>query len=150
MTGFRTFVNLAAGPADSGHWRTARPLHWHSMPCGVVTKYTHPHQEEGLTVLAGEVRFNPRRRGTRGPHERDGRCPRRGVPHSERNPGSAQITAVIELRPVLRARDLHQAFAGLVADGRTRPRGHRGTRSSSAREDPVERETVSRPVRSND
>lgn len=133
MTGFRTFVNLAAGPADSGHWRTARPLHWHSMPCGVVTEYTHPHQEERLTVLAGEVRFTLGGEGRVAPTSETVVVPV-GRPSFRGKPGSAQIMAVIELRPVLRARDLHQAFAGRVADGRTRPGGHRGTRSGSARE----------------
>ena len=46
-----------------------------------------------------------------------------GVPHSEGNPGPAEITGVVELRPALHAKELHEAFAGPVADGKTTPRG---------------------------
>jgi hypothetical protein len=46
-----------------------------------------------------------------------------GVPHSEGNPGPAEIQAVVELRPALRSKQWHEALAGLVADGKTTPRG---------------------------
>jgi hypothetical protein len=46
-----------------------------------------------------------------------------GVPHSEGNPGPGEIEGIVELRPALRAKELHEAFAGLVADGKTTPRG---------------------------
>ena len=46
-----------------------------------------------------------------------------GVPHCEGNPGAAEIDGVVELRPALRAKELHGAFAGRVADGRTTPKG---------------------------
>jgi hypothetical protein len=45
------------------------------------------------------------------------------MPHSEGNPGPAEIQAVVELRPALRSRQFHEAVAGLAADGRTTPRG---------------------------
>jgi hypothetical protein len=37
-------------------------------------------------------------------------------------PGPAEIEGIIELRPALHAKELHEAFAGLVADGKTTPR----------------------------
>ncbi len=46
-----------------------------------------------------------------------------GVRHSEGNPGSAEIQAVVELRPALRSKEFHEAVAGLAADGKTTPRG---------------------------
>ncbi len=46
-----------------------------------------------------------------------------GVPHSEGNPGPAEIEGVVELRPALRTKEWHEALAGLVADGKTTPRG---------------------------
>jgi len=55
-----------------------------------------------------------------------------GVPHSEGNPGPAEIEGIVELRPALRAKELHEALAGLVADGKTTPGARRATRSSSA------------------
>jgi hypothetical protein len=45
-------------------------------------------------------------------------------PHQEeRNPGAAEVTAVVELRPALRSKEFHEAVAGLAADGRTTLRG---------------------------
>jgi hypothetical protein len=46
-----------------------------------------------------------------------------GVPHSEGNPGPAEIEGIVELRPALRTKEWHEALAGLVADGQTTPRG---------------------------
>jgi hypothetical protein len=46
-----------------------------------------------------------------------------GVRHSEGNLGSVEIAGVVELRPALRSKEFHEAVAGLVADGRTTPRG---------------------------
>ena len=46
-----------------------------------------------------------------------------GVPHSEGNPGTTDIEGIVELRPALRAKEWHEALAGLVADFATTPRG---------------------------
>ncbi len=46
-----------------------------------------------------------------------------GVPHSEGNPGPGEIEGIVELRPALRTKEWHEALAGLVADGKTTPRG---------------------------
>jgi hypothetical protein len=46
-----------------------------------------------------------------------------GVPHSEGNPGPGEIEGIVELRPALLTKEFHEALAGLVADGKTTPRG---------------------------
>jgi Cupin domain len=46
-----------------------------------------------------------------------------GARHSEANRGSVAVEGVVELRPGLRARKFHEAFAGLAADGKTTSRG---------------------------
>ena len=46
-----------------------------------------------------------------------------GVPHSVGNPGPAEIDAIVEYRPALRAKEFHEAVAGLAADGKTTPAG---------------------------
>ena len=46
-----------------------------------------------------------------------------GVPHSEGNTGSGDVNGVVELRPALQTKEFHEALAGLVADGKTTPRG---------------------------
>ena len=46
-----------------------------------------------------------------------------GVPHSEGNPGTEDIEGIVELRLALRAKEWHEALAGLVADFPTTPRG---------------------------
>ncbi len=56
-----------------------------------------------------------------------------GVRHSESNPGSVAIEGVVELRPALHTKEMHEAFGGLGSEGKTTPEGHRRIRSSSAR-----------------
>jgi quercetin dioxygenase-like cupin family protein len=128
MTRFRPFFNPATGEwieytaiAKDSDGELVR-FNWRSVPGGVITEHIHPHQEERFIVLAGEARF------TLGGEERVAGAGETiivpaGVRHSEGNPGPAEIEAVVELRPALRTKQLHEAFAGLVADGRTTARG---------------------------
>ena len=46
-----------------------------------------------------------------------------GVRHSEANAGSAPVEGTVELRPALHTRQMHEAFAGLAAEGKTTQRG---------------------------
>ena len=92
------------------------------MPGGVITEHIHPHQEERFTIMAGEAHFTLNGREARGPSGRDDRRAA-GVPHSEGNAGPVEIEGVVELRPALQTKELHEALAGLVADGKTTPRG---------------------------
>ena len=136
-TGFRPFFNPATGEwitytatAEDNGGQLVR-FTWRSVPGGVITEHVHPRQEERFTILAGEAHFT-----LNGQHHVAGAGETiivpAGVPHSEGNPGPGEIESIVELRPALHAKELHEAFAGLVADGKTAPRAHRATRSSSA------------------
>jgi quercetin dioxygenase-like cupin family protein len=128
MIGFRPFFNPA-----TGEWITYTAIaadsdgqlvrfNWRSVPGGVITEHIHPHQEERFTIIAGEAHF------TLGGEQRVATAGETivvpaGVPHSEGNPGPGEIEGVVELRPALLTKEFHEALAGLVADGKTTPRG---------------------------
>jgi mannose-6-phosphate isomerase-like protein (cupin superfamily) len=123
---FRPFFNPATGEwieytaiAADNYGQLVR-FSWRSMPGGVITEHIHPRQEERFTILAGEAHFNGEQR-IAGPGETI--VVPAGVPHSEGNPGPGEIEGVVELRPALRAKEFHEALAGLVADGKTTSRG---------------------------
>lgn len=128
MTSFRSIFNAATGEwieftatAEDTDGQLVR-FNWRSVPGGVITEHVHPHQEERFIITAGEAHF------TLDGEERVARAGETivvpaGVRHSEGNPGSAEIQAVVELRPALRSKQWHEALAGLVADGKTTPRG---------------------------
>src|ERR1700743_2381321 len=128
VTGFRPFFNPATGEwitytaiAEDNHGQLVR-FTWRSVPGGVVTEHIHPRQEERFTILSGEAHF------TLNAQERIARAGDTvivpaGVPHSEGNPGPAEIEGVVELRPALRAKELHESFDGVAADGTTTHRG---------------------------
>ena len=125
---FRPFFNPATGEwitytavAADNHGQLVR-FSWRSVPGGVITEHIHPGQEERFTILAGEAHF------TLNGKEHVARAGETvivpaGVPHSEGNPGPAEVHGIVELRPALRAKEFHEALAGLVADGKTTPRG---------------------------
>src|SRR5450755_235685 len=125
---FRPFFNPATGEwitytaiAADNHGQLVR-FNWRSVPGGVITEHIHPHQEERFTIMAGEAHF------TLGGEQRVATAGETivvpaGVPHSEGNPGPGEIEGVVELRPALLTKEFHEALAGLVADGKTTPRG---------------------------
>jgi quercetin dioxygenase-like cupin family protein len=124
---FRPFFNSATGERitytalgeDSGGQLVR--FTWRSVPGGVVTEYVHPGQEERFTILAGQAHFTINgQHQTAGPGET---VVPAGVPHSEGNPGPAEIDGIVELHPALHTKEWHEALAGLVADGKTSPRG---------------------------
>jgi quercetin dioxygenase-like cupin family protein len=126
--GFRPFYNPATGEwitytavAEDNSGQLVR-FTWRSVPGGVITEHIHPHQEERFTILTGQAHFTLNGQDhVAGPGETV--VVPAGVPHSEGNPGPGEIEGIVELRPALRAKELHEAFAGLVADGKTTPRG---------------------------
>jgi len=127
-TGFRPFFNPATGEwvtytaiAADSHGQLVR-FNWRSVPGGVITEHIHPRQEERFTIIAGQAHFtlNGEQR-VAGPGETI--VVPAGVPHSEGNPGPGEIEGVVELRPALHTKEWHEALAGLVADGKTTPRG---------------------------
>jgi mannose-6-phosphate isomerase-like protein (cupin superfamily) len=111
--------------------RAARSL-WYVAPALSATskafrsslsdEHVHPHQEERFTIIAGEAHFtvNGEERVV-GPGETI--VVPVGVRHSEANPGSVEIEGVVELRPALHSKEMHEAFAGLGAEGKTTSRG---------------------------
>lgn len=46
-----------------------------------------------------------------------------GVRHAESNRGTVTIEGVVELRPGLRSKEMHEAFGGLASEGKTTSRG---------------------------
>jgi mannose-6-phosphate isomerase-like protein (cupin superfamily) len=125
---FRPISNPATGeriqfmPTPENDSDDVVRFNWRSMPGGKIPEHIHPHQEEHFTIAAGEAHFIV-----------DGTpCVVKagetitvpiGVPHSEGNPGAVPIEGVVELRPALHTRQMHEAFAGLAAAGKTTDRG---------------------------
>jgi|SRR5271166_2693060 len=97
-------------------------FNWHSQPGGVIPEHVHPHQEERFIIATGEGHFV-----VDGEERVVGAGETivvpAGVRHSEANLGSVEIVGVVELRPALLARQFHETFAGLAADGKTTSRG---------------------------
>ncbi len=125
---FREFSNPATGesiqftsiPQDADE--DVLRLNWRSQPGGAITEHIHPHQLERFTITAGEAHFtvNGETRVVRAGETLDVPA---GVPHSESNQGSVEVTGTIELRPALGMKELFEAFAGLASEGKTTSRG---------------------------
>jgi mannose-6-phosphate isomerase-like protein (cupin superfamily) len=95
---------------------------WRSMPGGEITEHLHPHQEERFSITSGEAHFTlDGVERVVGPGAT--LVVPAGVRHAERNAGPGEIRGVVELRPALQTKEMHEAFAGLVADGATTSRG---------------------------
>ena len=128
MTSFRPFFNPATGEwieyttvAEDSNGELVR-FTWRSMPGGVISEHVHPHQEERFTIVSGEAAFTLDGKPITATAGETIVVPP-GVPHSEGNLGTVEITGVVELRPALHTKEFHEALAGLVADGRTTPGG---------------------------
>ncbi len=123
---FRPFVNPATGEwiqftASDGDEDVVR-FRWRSRPGGTITEHAHPHQEERFTIESGEAHFTVNGgEHVVGPGETI--VVPAGARHSECNPGSVEIEGMVELRPALHTREMHEAFAGLAAEGKTNARG---------------------------
>ena len=129
MTSFRPFFNAA-----TGEWITYTAIAEDSDgQLGALHLAQRPRRRDhrarpsppggALHHPGGRSPLHPRRREARGRTAGETIVVPAGVPHSEGNPGPAEIDGIVELRPALRAKELHEAFAGLVADGKTTPRG---------------------------
>ncbi len=125
---FRPFFNSSTGEwieytavAENGHGDLVR-FNWRSVPGGVITEHVHPHQEERFIIMDGEAHFTLNGEA-RVAKKGDTIVVPAGVPHSEGNTGSGDVNGVVELRPALQTKEFHEALAGLVADGKTTPRG---------------------------
>ncbi|MGO8862967.1 MAG: cupin domain-containing protein [Acidimicrobiales bacterium] len=125
---FRPFFNPATGErieftaiAEDNDGALVR-FNWASTPGGVITEHIHPHQEERFTIISGEAHFTLESEVHIAGAGETVVVPA-GVRHSEGNHGSVEIEGVVELRPALKSKEFHEAVAGLVADGKTTPRG---------------------------
>ncbi len=125
---FREFSNPATGEtitftatAQDGEEDLVR-FNWRSQPGGAITEHLHPHQEERFTIVTGEAHFtvNGNERIV-GPGETI--VVPIGVRHSESNRGAMPIEGIVELRPGLRSKEMHEAFGGLASEGKTTSRG---------------------------
>jgi quercetin dioxygenase-like cupin family protein len=124
---FRPFYNPATGEwiqytaiAEDNGGQLVR-FKWRAVPGGVIPEHIHPRQQEQFTIVAGEARF------TLNGQEHVARAGETvvvpaGVPHSV-SLGPAEVHGVVERLPALRAKEFHEALAGLVADGKTTPAG---------------------------
>jgi mannose-6-phosphate isomerase-like protein (cupin superfamily) len=136
-TGFRPFFNPATGEwveytaiAADSHGQLVR-FNWRSVPGGVITEHIHPRQEERFTIIAGQAHFtlNGEQR-VAGPGETI--IVPAGVPHSEGNPGPAEIEGVVEAPPGPAHQGMARGPRRAGADSKTTPRGAPKNRSSSA------------------
>jgi mannose-6-phosphate isomerase-like protein (cupin superfamily) len=113
-------IQFTAVPQGSGE--DVVRFNWRSLPGGAITEHVHPHQEERFTIVVGEAHFTlDGEKHVVGAGETI--VVPAGVRHSEANPGSVEIKGVVELRPGLRTKEMHEAFAGLAAEGKTTQRG---------------------------
>jgi len=126
--GFRPFFNAVTGEwvqytaieddSDGGFVR----FNWRAVPGGVIAEHIHPDQEERITISAGEAHFTLNGEEHLAQAGETIVVPA-GVPHSVGNTGTVDVEGVVERRPGLQAKEWHEALAGLVADGKTTPRG---------------------------
>ena len=124
--GYRTLINQGTGEqiqfiAAVGDEDVVR-FNWSSVPGGAIPEHTHPYQEERFMIDAGEANF------TLDGEQRvvgagEAITVPVGVRHSETNAGSVPVEGTVELRPALHTRQMHEAFAGLAAEGKTTSRG---------------------------
>jgi quercetin dioxygenase-like cupin family protein len=125
---YRLLVNSATGEAIQF---TTEPhdededvvrFSWRSTSGGAITEHIHPSQEERFHITAGEAHFIVEGE-TRVIGAGESIVVPAGTRHSEENRGSSEVSGVVELRPALKTRAMHEAFAGLAAEGKTTSRG---------------------------
>ena len=97
-------------------------FNWRSAPGGAIPEHVHPHQQERFTIVSGEAHFKLEG-GERAIGAGESIVAAAGVRHAEENRGSVEVVGVVELRPALHSRQMHEAFAGLAADGMTTASG---------------------------
>jgi quercetin dioxygenase-like cupin family protein len=125
---YRVLVNSATGETIQF---TAQPpgededvvrFNWHSRPGGAITEHIHPLQEERFNITAGQAHFVlDGETRVLGPGETI--ILPRATRHSEENRGTTEVSGIVELSPALKTRQMHEAFAGLAAEGKVTPRG---------------------------
>lgn len=128
MSGYLPFFNPATGEEiqyEVTERETAGALtryRWCSAPGGRIVAHLHPLQEEIFFIERGIAHFRV------DGEERIARPGDRivipkGAVHEEWNSGPEVVTGFVELRPALRSRALHEALAGIAAEGKADGRG---------------------------
>ena len=122
MTSFAPYFNPGTGEeieylvtAEESNGELVR-YRWKSVAGARIPEHMHPHQEERFTSESGVPHF------TLGGSERVGAPGETivipaGTWHAEWNPGSEDVTGVVELSPAMESKELHEMFAGMVNDG---------------------------------
>ena len=136
---YRPLINSATGETiqfiaqPPGEDEDVVRFSWRSKPGGEITEHIHPLQEERFNITAGQAHFVlDGETRVLGPGETI--TVPAGTRHSEENRGSTEVVGTVELRPALKTREMHEAFAGLAAEGKTTPK--RSTQEpASARRD---------------
>ncbi|MCW3018303.1 MAG: Cupin 2, conserved barrel [Solirubrobacterales bacterium] len=125
---YRSLVNSATGETiqfmaqPPGEGEDVVRFNWQSKPGGEITEHIHPVQEERFNITAGQAHFVlDGETRVLGPGETI--TVAAGTRHSEENRGSTEVSGTVELRPALKTREMHEAFAGLAAEGKTTSRG---------------------------
>jgi quercetin dioxygenase-like cupin family protein len=125
---YRVLVNSATGETiqfttqPQGEDEDVVRFKWHSKPGGAITEHIHPLQEERFNITAGQAHFVlDGETRVLGPGEAI--IVPAGTRHSEENRGSTEVSGIVELRPALKTREMHEAFSGLAAEGKTTLRG---------------------------
>jgi quercetin dioxygenase-like cupin family protein len=125
---YRPLINSATGETiqfiaqPPGEDEDVVRFSWRSKPGGEITEHIHPLQEERFNITAGQAHFVlDGETRVLGPGETI--TVPAGTRHSEENRGSTEVVGTVELRPALKTREMHEAFAGLAAEGKTTPRG---------------------------
>jgi quercetin dioxygenase-like cupin family protein len=125
---YRALVNSATGETiqfttqPAGDEEDVVRFNWRSEPGGAITEHIHPLQEERFNITAGEAHFVIDGE-TRVLGAGETIIVHAGTRHSEENRGSTEVRGIVELRPALKTREMHEAFAGLAAEGKTTSRG---------------------------
>jgi quercetin dioxygenase-like cupin family protein len=91
---------------------------WRSGPGGKIPEHFHPFQDEVFAIESGEAHFSVNGREVVGRSGETVVVPA-GARHSESNPGTEEAVGVVELRPALKSKELHEMFAGYANDGMT-------------------------------
>jgi mannose-6-phosphate isomerase-like protein (cupin superfamily) len=125
---YRALVNSATGETiqfaaqPEGENEDVIRFSWRSKPGGAITEHIHPLQEERFNISSGQAHFVlDGESRVLGPGESITVPP--GTSHSEENHGSIEVSGIVELRPALKTRELHEALAGLAGEGKATSRG---------------------------
>ncbi len=122
MGAYRPFFNpgtgewieyLVTGEESDGELVRYR---WRSLPGGSIPEHFHPRQEQRFEIESGEAHFTrDGKEVVAGPG--DTVVVPAGARHSQWNSSDEEVRGTVELRPALRAKEMHEMFAGFNNEG---------------------------------